>query len=475
MSSSSSGLTSHAVKRLKDLLKELTRTKRKRNGHSNSTSTWSPLATQSSQLRDVFVLVKGGGVRGARVCWGLLKQVLTSSHALTRFRALIIVDALFSRSRAFREALCRDMRLFLTRVVQIPGVSSLPGPEDARVELHRKGIECIEAWNSRFRGKQHPGLKLAVSFLNSKLDNVGRRLRGGKEEEDRREREERSQRILRAEFEVVRDEIRGRRGGIFPEEMQGAVKGIEEASNLLEQGFLELASKSNVVNVHKVQDEEEDEEDDFDIVWSDDEMIKDMDPDLAEWEAYEEMGNAKMKAAAMEGVDENLKLNITIRKQVSRSEIGSKEEFEPIVNAIRGHCLECVRTYLPLISRWVRVLSRVELEESWNLRDQGDLLAKALDLKSIINQGLNKAATYGVKISAEEQNKGGSVDFLQMLETGKVADFVDGRSRCTKDIRNKLLSSTTDPTNLSKKGGMKKRKQVETVIRDPFAKKRKRK
>lgn len=196
------------------------------------------LALDDEVLRDALILIRGGGASAARVACELVRKVLESQNSKIRYRGLLLSDEIFLRSKAFRKALCKDIRGFAQSVMQIPGLSDLPPPEKAQVLLHRTALQIMTNWGKHF-GDEQPPLVFTLQFINAKLGQIGRVL-GGRQAAEARQRQERSRRLRLAQFETVCDEMSDQSGNQVYTSMCASLEEVKAALELMDNRFNNL-------------------------------------------------------------------------------------------------------------------------------------------------------------------------------------------------------------------------------------------
>ncbi len=200
------------------------------------------LELDETLARDVAVLCRGGGREGCHAGQELVAALLRGSgSSAVRLQALRLFDMLFRRSRAFRDAAYPALREIVPCVVEVPGLQTLPPPDAFRRLLHRTALRLLGEWASRF-GVEHATLLVTRRFLQAKLAGgaaleAAAELPGGAQRAAREQaaREERSRRLLRAQYETVRGEMSEALGGGLEIAAAAAAAQIHDCAQLLEE------------------------------------------------------------------------------------------------------------------------------------------------------------------------------------------------------------------------------------------------
>lgn len=457
-------LSASGVERLKRLLRRCTRAGRQDDDIRSASA--DTLVVDWEPLRDVKTLVKtataeGGGPaqRCAELVRDLLWCVLRCENAKSRYRALVVVNALLLRCKAFRAAACGPrLRELAKLVVSVPGVSALPGPANASALLHRTAVKLLFSWDEHF-GSTLPALRLTVRYLRTALgDGAGGepKDRGPKSGDDDGddgdrdgERERRARSLLLAQFETVSNEMSAAEARVA--EVRASLLEVQEASAILEKRFVEVRKAAKTSEdgggVYSDDGSDDSSDDGFEIDWSgvvfdaadaDDETggapeAAVSSADVAEWESLEidereekQRRKAKAKVEAKAKADSNKTL---ADAGPSRADITRDAAAAPVVAALRDAVAALRRTQLPTLRRWVRVLSAVAPSESAARSHRAALLREALELKQTALAALNRAGDdWGVRDAAPRPR--GAGDLWNVLEEGGVAAFVEDAAFC---------------------------------------------
>jgi hypothetical protein len=433
------GLSAAQLERLKKAVRAATRVP--------SDAVAERLELDDTLARDVAVLCRGGGREGCFAGHELVAALLRGAgSSAVRLQALRLFDMLFRRSRAFREAAYPALRELVPCVVEVPGLLALPPPDAFRRLLHRTALGLLGEWATRFGG-ENAMLLVTRRFLQAKLAGgaaleAAAELPGGAQRaaRERAAREERSRRLLRAQFETVRGEMSEALGGGL-ELAAAAAAQMHDCAQLLE----ELLVSSEALAAAPVavpppaaasSDDSDSDEDPMDgIDWSNVATLSkqlepgqhsfgsgQVDDDVAEWEALE---------AAQRRADERIeearrgtahlpsgfRLVVTVpssgeppaaaapapvaaassaRRKFHVSELAREPSSEPVVASLRAAAADAVQVHLPALQRWVRVLTQVEPDNPGTERERGALLQRALALRARVQAAVHLAKELGI-------------------------------------------------------------------------------
>jgi hypothetical protein len=431
------GLSAAQLERLKKAVRAATRVP--------SDAVAERLELDDTLARDVAVLCRGGGREGCFAGHVLVAALLRGAgSSAVRLQALRLFDVLFRRSRAFREAAYPALRELVPCVVEVPGLLVLPPPDAFRRLLHRTALGLLGEWATRFGG-EHATLLVTRRFLQAKLAGgaaleAAAELPGGAQRaaRERAAREERSRRLLRAQFETVRGEMSAALGGGL-ELAAAAAAQMHDCAQLLEELLVSseaLAAAPVAVPLPAAasSDDSDEDEDPMDgIDWSNVATLSkqlepgqhnfgsgQVDDDVAEWEALEA---AQLRAD--ERIEEarrgtahlppGFRLVVTVpssgeppaaaapaaaassaRRKFHVSELAREPSSEPVVASLRAAAADAVQVHLPALQRWVRVLTLVEPDNPGTERERGALLQRALALRARVQAAVHLAKELGI-------------------------------------------------------------------------------
>ncbi|XP_077226933.1 uncharacterized protein LOC143860250 [Tasmannia lanceolata] len=141
-----------------------------------------------------------------RVAVQTLMEKMKTNHSQVRYLTLLIIDELFMRSKLFRSLLVVNFDQFLSLSIGFRRNLPLPPPPTIASILRSKSMELLEKWNASF-GIHYKQLRLGFDYLKNTLrfqfpnllENTSRL------QQERREREMRSNEILLSKFETLRE------------------------------------------------------------------------------------------------------------------------------------------------------------------------------------------------------------------------------------------------------------------------------
>ncbi|XP_031496127.1 UV-stimulated scaffold protein A homolog [Nymphaea colorata] len=261
-----------------------------------------------SILRSIKHMVRSSD-DNARAAAEALLEIMKKNHSQVRYLALLIVDELFMRSKLFRSCVVVDFNQFLSLSVGFRRSCPLPPPLNVASTLRAKSLEFLEKWNNSF-GLHYRQLRLGLDYLKNTLHfhfpNV--RERAARSQQERREREARSQEILRTKFENLRNNYSS-----ITEEIQSAIVEMEECMHLL--------------HVSKVEDGDEFTDFPHDTV--------------------EEFGSLNLRKIRLDSIKEGKR-------------ICEDSDNRPIFDALRELYKVLILRHLKTVQEWLSVLVRVD-------------------------------------------------------------------------------------------------------------------
>ncbi|CAN6483430.1 unnamed protein product [Victoria cruziana] len=261
-----------------------------------------------SLLKSIKHMVRSSD-ENVRTAAEALMEVMKKNHSQVRYLALLLVDELFMRSKLFRSCVVVDFNQFLCLSVGFRRNCPLPPPPNVASTLRAKSLECLEKWNNSF-GLHYRQLRLGIDYLKNTLHfqfpNV--RERTVRLQQERREREARSQEILRNKFENLRNNY-----SLITEEIQSAIGEMEECMCL----------------IHGSKAEDGDECNDF------------------AYETVEEFGSLNLR-------------NIRLGSIKEGKRIFEDNDNRPIFDALRELYKVLILRHLKTVQEWLSVLVRVD-------------------------------------------------------------------------------------------------------------------
>ena len=134
----------------------------------------------------------------------ILMTQLKKKHAEIRWSAFQIIKELFQRSHTFRESLLKDFQIFLELTAETDFKRPLPPPTNVAKNLKEETWRTVEVWHEKF-GQYYKNLDLGFQYLkrvkHSELDNL--RAASIAERQRVEEKERRKQNLLRKKLARV--------------------------------------------------------------------------------------------------------------------------------------------------------------------------------------------------------------------------------------------------------------------------------
>ncbi|XVF73020.1 hypothetical protein PTKIN_Ptkin12aG0168100 [Pterospermum kingtungense] len=164
-----------------------------------------------------------------RVAAHTLMARMKCDHSQVRYLTLLIIDELFMRSKLFRTLLVENFDQLLSLSVGFRRNMPLPAPLSIATALRSKAIEFLEKWNASF-GIHYRQLRLGFDYLKNTLRFQFPNLQGNASriEQERRERERRTQEILQNKFEMLKNNFSS-----VKEEIQSTIDEIGECLDIV--------------------------------------------------------------------------------------------------------------------------------------------------------------------------------------------------------------------------------------------------
>ncbi|CAM9814056.1 unnamed protein product [Chrysoparadoxa australica] len=94
----------------------------------------------------------------------LLRRLGHKTSSEVRYRSLVILNELFTRSRAVREVVLSRLKVLMEQSIGIDASQPLPEPLAAAHVLRAKALELLAAWNTRY-GDVYSGLRAGYRYL----------------------------------------------------------------------------------------------------------------------------------------------------------------------------------------------------------------------------------------------------------------------------------------------------------------------
>ncbi|KAJ3692324.1 hypothetical protein LUZ60_012674 [Juncus effusus] len=329
----------------------------------------------------------------------VLMTLMKRPHSQVRYLALLIIDELFMRSKLFRTLFVETLDQFLTLSVGFRKNSPLPPPSQIASNLHKKSIEFLEKWNSKF-GIHYRQLRLGFDYLKNtlKLRFPNNPQNAARVQRERREREIRTQEILLSKYETLKENFESIKG-----EINSTVDEIKEC--------LEILSRKNDEFEFNPFTNGEDEE----------------------MERIESLEMRKIRIDSM-------KESETVRETL---------ENKALFDTLRELHKLLVTKHLISIQDWISVLIRVELSDN---RFRDTALKELIDLRNNIHSIKNKLVQFGVDFD-KGKRRIEDLEEEDFWEEGQIEKFppnsteTKSKAEKTSKIPKKSNSNNNDTQN----------------------------
>ncbi|XP_072959442.1 UV-stimulated scaffold protein A homolog isoform X1 [Typha angustifolia] len=150
-------------------------------------------------------------------------------HSQVRYLAVLVIDELFMRSKLFRSLFVCDLDQFLSLSVGFRRNMPLPPPSSIASNLRKMTIELLEKWNGSF-GIHYRQLRLGFDYLKNTLrfQFPNRMENAARLQQERREREMRTQEILLSKYENLKENYSS-----IKAEIQSTIEEIAECMEII--------------------------------------------------------------------------------------------------------------------------------------------------------------------------------------------------------------------------------------------------
>ncbi|CAM6092114.1 unnamed protein product [Calypogeia fissa] len=188
---------------------------RKRLGDLIETATTSPLLHLEDRALTSIKSVVRASDDNVRAAFDFLLDRLKKNHSQVRYLAVLLIDELFTRSKLFRSLLVPQFETFILLSVGFRADYPLPPPDDRAKLLRKKSIELVEKWKDMF-GQHYKPIRLGHEYLKNtlRLEFPNAREVATLATQQRREREERTQELLKRKFQSLREDFPNLRADI---------------------------------------------------------------------------------------------------------------------------------------------------------------------------------------------------------------------------------------------------------------------
>ncbi|KAL3685460.1 hypothetical protein R1sor_003482 [Riccia sorocarpa] len=170
-------------------------------------ATNSPLLTLDDRSLAAFKALVRRSETNVHAAFELLYDKLKKNNSQVRYLSLLLMDELFTRSKLFRSLLVPVFENFLLLSVGFRSDYPLPPPEERAALLRKKAIEIVEKWNDMY-GQHYKPLRLAYEYLKKTLrfEFPNARETATLAQQQRKERERRTQELLKKKFTSLKSE-----------------------------------------------------------------------------------------------------------------------------------------------------------------------------------------------------------------------------------------------------------------------------
>ena len=370
----------------------------------------------ADQLRVVKAILKRCGPASIDFMYEVLQQRgFSPNNSRSRLMALYLLRDILDRSQYLRNKVFGgDVIAVVKQIVELQGMSSLPVPQAFARVLHSKALQCLRKWRDTY-GHQYPKLKIAAKFLDAYLPAVAdSSLTLSIRQREEAAREARAQRILRARFENICEVmmIGDDQGEEVLEIMANNDQMRQHLELLTPSVFNKLAlahSSSSTAGIQGQRSEETaNDDDDFsDIEWDSDEEEADSRAGPSSSSRQMFIDNATDELYTLNHIpnDYELVLQVPVGRGTTKSLIKqhapNADKTAPsaeslLVEAIADCMKLAQRVHIPRLKTWIRILSRVELDDPFRRSKRGKLLKLALQMRNDLRALLIQCEDLGI-------------------------------------------------------------------------------
>nr|CAD1839247.1 unnamed protein product [Ananas comosus var. bracteatus] len=288
-----------------------------------------------------------------------------------RYLTVLIIDELFMRSKLFRSLFVVNLDQFLTLSVGFRRNMPLPPPSSIASNLRKKTIELLEKWNASF-GIHYRQVRLGFDYLKNtlKFQFPNRLENAARLQQERRERERRTQEILLSKLENLKENYSS-----IKAEIQSTVDEIGECFEIINSQREEFTSNEDEV---------------------------------------EEFKSFELQQIRLGSLKEGEK-------------VCENNENTAVFDALRELHKLLVSKHLASVQEWISVLIRVELADN-KFRDMA--LKEMIDIRNNIQSVRNRCKLLGCVLDDAHEQKAMKVDEEEedLWEEGKVEIYNSGPS-----------------------------------------------
>ncbi|THU69879.1 hypothetical protein C4D60_Mb08t19080 [Musa balbisiana] len=293
-------------------------------------------------------------------------------HSQVRYLAVLIIDELFMRSKLFRSLLVINFDQFLSLSVGFRRNMPLPPPSSIASNLRKMSIELLEKWHSSY-GIYYRQLRLGFDYLKNTLRfQFPNRLEiAARLQQERREREMRTQQILLNKFENLKDNFSS-----IKSEIQLTIDEIGECLEIINE-------KEEEFNLHNFSEDDE----------------------------VGEFQSLTLRQIRLDSLKEGQKVQ-------------EDNDNKAIFDALRELFKLLISKHLTSVQEWISVLIRVDLNDH-KFRDTA--LKEFIDIRNVIQSVRNRCVQLGCVLNDPPSQE-------DIWEEGKIEDYIPQNSVMNRSL-----------------------------------------
>ncbi|CAL9108341.1 unnamed protein product [Musa acuminata var. zebrina] len=294
-------------------------------------------------------------------------------HSQVRYLAVLIIDELFMRSKLFRSLLVINFDQFLSLSVGFRRNMPLPPPSSIASNLRKMSIELLEKWHSSY-GIYYRQLRLGFDYLKNTLRfQFPNRLEiAARLQQERREREMRTQQILLNKFENLKDNFSS-----IKSEIQLTIDEIGECLAIINE-------KEEEFNLHNFSEDDE----------------------------VGEFQSLTLRQIRLDSLKEGQKVQ-------------EDNDNKAIFDALRELFKLLISKHLTSVQEWISVLIRVDLNDH-KFRDTA--LKEFIDIRNVIQSVRNRCVQVGCVLNDPPSQE------EDIWEEGKIEDYIPQNSVMNRSL-----------------------------------------
>ncbi|RRT73780.1 hypothetical protein B296_00025385 [Ensete ventricosum] len=291
------------------------------------------------------------------------QKLLLDDRDEVRYLAVLIIDELFMRSKLFRSLLVINFDQFLSLSVGFRRNMPLPPPSSIASNLRKMSIELLEKWNSSY-GIYYRQLRLGFDYLKNTLRfQFPNRLEiAARLQQERREREMRTQQILLNKFENLKDNFSS-----IKSEIQLTIDEIGECLEIINE-------KEEEFNLRNFSEDDE----------------------------VGEFQSLTLRQIRLDSLKEGQKVQ-------------EDNDNKAIFDALRELFKLLISKHLTSVQEWISVLIRVDLND---LKFRDTALKEFIDIRNVIQSVRNRCVQLGCVLNDPPSQE------EDIWEEGKIEDYI---------------------------------------------------